>query len=48
MNDDDVKFVEAQWPQYMNLPENQRKVFQAFKQEGKVLKFVDPNTLQIT
>ena len=48
MKEDDVRFVETQWPLYMNLPENQRRVFQAYKQGGEVLKFVDPNTLEIT
>jgi hypothetical protein len=48
MKEDDVRFVETQWPQYMSLTENQKRVFQAFKQGGEVLKFVDPNTLQIT
>jgi len=43
-----MSFVEVQWPQYMNLPENRRKVFQAYKQGGVTLKFVDPNTVQIT
>jgi hypothetical protein len=37
MKEDDVRFVETQWPQYMILPENQRRVFQAFKQGGEVL-----------
>ena len=48
MKDEDVKFVETQWPLYMNLPEKQRNAFQAFGQGGGELKFVDPNTLQIS